>query len=140
MSVHAHDDSQEVTPALELAEAIPAVYESHIMDPRGDLWVTFRGTGSWGSSGPLRFQVCSRALARTSPVLDRMLYGPFAESKRSRSPSGKPCYWEISLSELPPLALRQLFEIMHCRSFALEPANTVRLRTSAKVQSRSATM
>ncbi|KAJ1329837.1 BTB/POZ domain-containing protein 3/6 [Microdochium nivale] len=94
-------------------------FEDYVIDSRGDLWVSAYGTGSWGPPTPLRFKVCSRALARSSSMFEKMLYGVFAEAKsKFDAQPGKE--WEIELPECPPLATKQLFEIMHCKFIALQ--------------------
>ncbi|GJC98789.1 nuclear pore protein-like protein [Colletotrichum higginsianum] len=57
-------------------QGTPALTE---MDRRGDVVFV---VGSAGDDTPARsFRVCSRTMARVSPVFDRMLFGHFAESK-----------------------------------------------------------
>ncbi|KAK4236626.1 hypothetical protein C8A03DRAFT_16762 [Achaetomium macrosporum] len=61
-----------------------------VFDPHGDLRLVI------GADGTV-FQVCSRALARSSPVWEAMLYGPFAEGKDRQSAAGN--HWEVTLPE-----------------------------------------
>lgn len=73
------------------------------IDPRGDITLNI---GPADSSK--EFIVCSRTLARTSPVLERMLYGSFAESKPE-----PPSEWTINLPEVNPLPFALLAYISH---------------------------
>jgi len=118
----APQDPNQGTADEPVSENLTHVYEydTHIIDSRGDLWVLVHGTGLWGSSKPLRLKVCSRALSRASLVFEKMLYGTFSESKHHRTSEDAEDDWEISLPEMPPLGVRQLFEIMHCRFVKLE--------------------
>ena len=80
-----------------------------IIDPRGDLHL---GIGISGTrSDPAQsFQVCSRTLARMSPVLERMLYGSFAESNSQRQTD-----WTIELPEVKAAPFALLAFICHGR-------------------------
>lgn len=113
--------SAEVDPA-----DLTVAFEDHVIDPRGDLWVSASGTGSWGPPTPLRLKVCSRTLARASPMLANMLYGSFAESISQRKTKTAGKKWEVSLPECPPLATKQLFEIMHCEFDALQTESSTK--------------
>jgi hypothetical protein len=75
-----------------------------IVDSRGDLTL---GTGlsDTGDCPAQCFRVCSRTLARTSPVLERMLYGSFAESNSQRETD-----WTIDLPEVKPAPFALLRE------------------------------
>jgi hypothetical protein len=77
------------------------------IDPRGDLTLKI-GPPTTSKT----FLVCSRTLARASPVLNRMLYGSFAESKPSNDSSGSGG-WTISLPELNPHPFILLAHISH---------------------------
>ncbi|KXJ88129.1 hypothetical protein Micbo1qcDRAFT_207401 [Microdochium bolleyi] len=103
--------------AREFGAAPEAETETVVLDPRGDLFVLASGRGgSWGSPNPVRFQVCSRALARSSRVFERMLYGGVAESQPADAgDTADPTEWLVRLPEDPAPAARQLFEIMHSR-------------------------
>ncbi|KAJ1323188.1 armadillo repeat-containing protein 5 [Microdochium nivale] len=98
------------------AKSQPLATSTHIIDPRGDLWISASGPGSWGAPISMRMRVCSRALARNSRVFDRMLYGGFAES-RGHSVSGGSAEqtWEVELPDDSARAMKQLFEILHCK-------------------------
>ncbi|KAI0600582.1 hypothetical protein F4775DRAFT_590140 [Biscogniauxia sp. FL1348] len=56
------------------------------------------------------FTVCSKALSRASPVMKKMLYGGFAESKK---PGNNP--WTVHLPEDDPKALEVILNIIHLR-------------------------
>lgn len=73
------------------------------IDPRGDLTLNI-GLSDTSKN----FLVCSRTLARISPVLERMLYGSFAESKADRTSE-----WTIDLPEVNPLPFALLAYISH---------------------------
>ncbi|RYP83245.1 hypothetical protein DL769_001441 [Monosporascus sp. CRB-8-3] len=76
-------------------------------DQRGDLKLR---VGPPGDAASNTFLVCSRALARISPVFDRMLYGSFAEAKPANSKD-----WVVDLTADDPAALAILLRIAHCR-------------------------
>ena len=73
------------------------------IDSRGDLTLKI---GLSDSSKD--FIVCSRTLSRISPVLERMLYGSFNESK-----SGHATSWTVDLPEVNPLPFALLAYISH---------------------------
>ncbi len=73
-------------------------------DPRGDLRLVV-------GADQVVFQVCSRALARSSPVWETLLYGPFSEGKAQQ----KEDTWEIPLPEERPEELRILVSVVHGR-------------------------
>jgi hypothetical protein len=79
-----------------------------IIDPHGDLQLIVGGS-------EVLFQVCSRALARSSPVWNGMLYGQFAEGKEQQNGD----LWEVPLLEEDPDALRVILFIVHCNFEAL---------------------
>jgi hypothetical protein len=78
-----------------------------IVDSRGDLTLRI-GLSDTGGDPAQSFQVCSRTLARTSPVLERMLYGSFAESNSQRETD-----WTIALPEVKPAPFALLAFICH---------------------------
>jgi len=78
-----------------------------IVDPRGDLTLRI-GLSDTGSGPAQFFQVCSRTLARVSPVLERMLYGSFAESNTQSQTD-----WTIDLPEIKSTAFALLAYICH---------------------------
>lgn len=73
------------------------------IDPRGDLTLNI---GLSDSSK--KFIVCSRTLSRISPVLERMLYGSFAESRSECA-----TVWTIDLPDVNPLPFALLAYISH---------------------------
>jgi hypothetical protein len=78
-------------------------------DPRGDLTLVV------GEEQAL-FHVCSRALARSSPVFDVMLYGPFAEGRDQNHHR-----WEVTLPEDSPEGLRIVLHAVHGKPHAVPP-------------------
>ncbi|KAF4436571.1 hypothetical protein F53441_13209 [Fusarium austroafricanum] len=76
--------------------------ENIVFDARGDTKLCV------GETDPVTFTVCSRALARTSPVFDRMLFGPFMESKTEDGED-----WVVKLPEDKPAALSLFLRISH---------------------------
>lgn len=103
-------DASPAKPSTELRTT------TRVMDPRGDLFVVASGRDGLGSSSdPVRFQVCSRTLARCSRVFEAMLFGSFAESKDPQAPGPDGlAEWCLDLPEAHPEAMKTLFEIMHC--------------------------
>lgn len=79
-----------------------------VLDPRGDILLNIGSNESEDSRPQKTLRACSRALARVSPVFDRMLYGSFAESKR---PSDG--LWTIDLPEDDPAAFELMARIAH---------------------------
>jgi hypothetical protein len=77
------------------------------VDPRGDLTLVI-GLADTGRGPSQHFQVCSRTLARTSPVLERMLYGSFSESNAQHKTD-----WSIDLPEVKPAPFALLAFISH---------------------------
>ncbi|KAG8356541.1 hypothetical protein FVEN_g5630 [Fusarium venenatum] len=61
-----------------------------------------------GKTDPVTFTACSRALARTSPVFERMLYGGFIESKKPDDEE-----WVVSLPEDKATAMALFLHISH---------------------------
>lgn len=82
-----------------------------VFDPHGDLRLVV-------GADQVVFQVCSRALARSSPVWETMLHGPFSEGKAQQ----KGDTWEISLPEEPPEELGIIFSVVHGKIENLPPA------------------
>lgn len=77
------------------------------IDPRGDLKLT---VGKEEDGTRVTFLVCSRALARTSPVFERMLYGNFKESQDSPKENTD---WEVELQNERPTTMEILLNITH---------------------------
>jgi hypothetical protein len=57
------------------------------------------------------FTVCSRTLARTSPVFERMLYGRFSEGKHSAGSCAEG--WIVRLPEDKPAPMHVFLSILH---------------------------
>lgn len=84
-----------------------------VFDTRGDVRLRV-GTGEYGEPGPITFTACSRALARASPVFERMLYGHFRESKMASEAAGAESdEWTVDLPEDKPQTLRILLNLAH---------------------------
>ncbi|KAG7114510.1 hypothetical protein HYQ46_011314 [Verticillium longisporum] len=88
------------------SEQQPPIVEA---DPRGDLKLNV-GNPSDDPSSSRCFLVCSRTLARISPVFDRMLYGAFAESRGKHTADAA---WTVDLPEDPPFAFNIFVTISH---------------------------
>ncbi|PNH30255.1 hypothetical protein VD0002_g7166 [Verticillium dahliae] len=88
------------------SEQQPPIVEA---DPRGDLTLNV-GNPSDDPSSSRCFLVCSRTLARISPVFDRMLYGAFAESRGKHTAEAA---WTVDLPEDPPFAFTIFVTISH---------------------------
>ncbi|KAH9240210.1 hypothetical protein K456DRAFT_1930656 [Colletotrichum gloeosporioides 23] len=86
------------TPA---SQSVPLTTENGVYDSDGDLMLHV---------GPemARFRVCSKSLARSSPVFKRMLYGSFAESKPSDDAK-----WVVRLPEDGARAMAIFLSIIH---------------------------
>ncbi|KAI1802348.1 hypothetical protein F4811DRAFT_563328 [Daldinia bambusicola] len=84
----------------------PRPFKTHA-DPNGDLCLTV---------GPqaAEFIVCSKTLVRSSPFWKKMLYGGFAEGKKTQPESGKPD-WVVKLPEDNVAAMTIILNIIHGR-------------------------
>ena len=81
-------------------------------DHHGDIKLEI---GNTSSSGPTVFTACSRALARASPVFNRMLYGNFVEAREnSTSDSGG---WTVKLPEDKAVPLAIFLNISHTQFY-----------------------
>jgi hypothetical protein len=69
-------------------------------DPHGDVELQ---VGQGDEANPIIFTVCSRTLARVSPVFEKMLFGNFKESR----PTTKSSDWRVKLpaDKVVPLAI-----------------------------------
>ncbi|OIW30062.1 hypothetical protein CONLIGDRAFT_669810 [Coniochaeta ligniaria NRRL 30616] len=76
-----------------------------IFDPDGDLELQVKCKDDF--HGHVSWRVCSKALARASPIFKRMLYGSFAESKPA---AGK---WVVTLNERDYHSLDIVMNIIH---------------------------
>ncbi|KAI0135902.1 hypothetical protein F4814DRAFT_444706 [Daldinia grandis] len=79
-------------------------------DRRGDVKLR---TGQDLDSATVVFTVCSRSLARASPVFDRMLYGDFSEGRSNQAKDADD--WIVNLPEDKPAAVAVLLSIVHAR-------------------------
>ncbi|KAH6651278.1 hypothetical protein F5144DRAFT_525097 [Chaetomium tenue] len=77
---------------------------TEVFDRHGDLKLIV-----WKNHSMITFQVCSRTLARSSPVWDVMLYGPFREGKAQQ----KGDEWTVSLPEDDADGLRIILSTIH---------------------------
>ncbi|ROT35251.1 hypothetical protein SODALDRAFT_363062 [Sodiomyces alkalinus F11] len=93
--------------------------QTTVFDPLGDLRLR---CGAELGSAVQDFVVCSRSLARASPVLRVLTYGPFAESRANQSSASpdKDNEWVIDLPEDDPKPFRDILNIVHGR-FNLVP-------------------
>jgi hypothetical protein len=87
-----------------------------IIDPCGDLQLVVGGS-------KLVFQACSRALARSSPAWNELLYGELWERKEQQNGD----LWEIPLPEDDPDDLRVMLFIVHFNFEALPKTVTFEL-------------
>ncbi|KAK3299850.1 uncharacterized protein B0H64DRAFT_369174 [Chaetomium fimeti] len=78
---------------------------TEVFDRRGDLKLVVGEDNSERGT----FQVCSRTLARSSPVWDTMFYGPFREG----FPQQNSDEWTVSLPEDDPDGLRVILSALH---------------------------
>ncbi|CAJ2504019.1 Uu.00g114130.m01.CDS01 [Anthostomella pinea] len=79
------------------------------IDPRGDLILE---VGSDDSKAA--FVVCSRALSRSSPFWEKILYGEFSESQKMHLERGD-AEWVVKLPDDDPDAMKVLLDISHSR-------------------------
>lgn len=100
------ESSQPDEKGGESISAMPRRKE--VLDPRGDLTVV-------AGKERVVFRVCSRALSRSSPVWDRMLYGPFSEGKEQQAEDD----WKIQLPDDNPKGLQVLFLAAHGKFAAI---------------------
>ncbi|KXJ96211.1 hypothetical protein Micbo1qcDRAFT_201526 [Microdochium bolleyi] len=79
-----------------------------IVESRGDLLLKVGYSPSLYPEG-MTYRVCSRAVARSSPVFTTMLFGGFSESKPSRPDQD----WVVDLPDDNPTHMAQLLHLMH---------------------------
>ncbi|KAI1660622.1 hypothetical protein F4813DRAFT_299466 [Daldinia decipiens] len=77
-------------------------------DRRGDVKLRI---GHDHDSKAVVFTVCSRSLARASPVFDRMLYGSFSEGWSNQAKDAED--WIVNLPEDKPAAMAVLLSVTH---------------------------
>ncbi|KAK4178073.1 nuclear pore protein-like protein [Triangularia setosa] len=87
------------------------------IDPRGDLKLRVGTTQKDEDNQPRCYLVCSRTLARVSPVFDRMINGSFAEAKPKDTE-----HWTIDLPEDNPSTLELFLNIAHGHLRKVPPA------------------
>ncbi|KAF4913002.1 hypothetical protein CGCVW01_v010980 [Colletotrichum viniferum] len=78
-----------------------------VLEEFGDLQLR---VGSDHTDQPTIFLVCSRTVARSSPVLKRMLYGGFAESLSAQT---KKENWVVDLPDDRPDSFKVFLHVMH---------------------------
>jgi hypothetical protein len=99
----ATDAPANITPA-------PLPISVEVLDPRGDLSLLAGQPG-------VMFRVCSRSLARSSPVWDAMLFGPFSEGKEQQDDDDEG--WTVRLPDDNPDSLRILLNAVHSKFDAI---------------------
>ncbi|KAI8204616.1 hypothetical protein K4K52_004757 [Colletotrichum sp. SAR 10_76] len=106
----ANDDEREAKRIRLDKAAMPTPTKR--LDSKGDLYLV---VGSDIRAGdPSTFLVCSKALARASPVFDKMLFGPFAESRPSTESSKQDSAWIVHLPGDEPAHFEVVLNILHC--------------------------
>ncbi|KAF6782184.1 nuclear pore protein-like protein, partial [Colletotrichum sojae] len=88
------------------------------LDPRGDVVFVVGSRSAAAENTPARrFRLCSRTMARASPVFDRMLHGNFAESKPAAAAAvgsaGPPADWVVDLPDDDAAAYDLFASIAH---------------------------
>ncbi|KAK8859641.1 hypothetical protein PGQ11_010375 [Apiospora arundinis] len=107
---------------------LPAEPPTKILDENGDLLLkvgttkcvkSLFGSLSGSHSHVLAdtFRVCSRTMARASPVWKKLLFGGFAESKPKEGE------WKVTLPEDSPQAMSTLLGIVHAKFDAVPRPN-----------------
>ena len=93
---------------------------SYIFDPSGDLTLVVGLRSDTEPEFPWRFTVCSATLRRASLVWNKMLYGGWAESKKTTICRGssnmdqqEDDQWTVELPEDDPKALAVVMNIIH---------------------------
>ncbi|EQB44325.1 hypothetical protein CGLO_16939 [Colletotrichum gloeosporioides Cg-14] len=109
------DDDEPAAKRIRLDKAVmptPKPTPTMTFDNKGDLHLVVGGDIRAGD--PSTFLVCSKALARASPVFDKMLFGPFAESRSSIESSKQHSVWIVHLPEDEPAHFEVVLNILHC--------------------------
>ncbi|OBR09167.1 Nuclear pore protein-like protein [Colletotrichum higginsianum IMI 349063] len=88
------------------------VQDLHVLDPNGDLVLR---VGDEVEEKPRAYLVCSKALARASPVFAKMLYGSFAERRPSPVGAHADPDWTVYLPEDRQQPLELLLDVAHGR-------------------------
>ncbi|KZL75673.1 nuclear pore protein [Colletotrichum incanum] len=105
-NVHEHPSADEPNPKrqrLESTETKPPI----ILDEYGDLRLC---VGADHVDQPSTYLDCSKALARLSSVMKKMLFGGFMESRPKEGSQGN---WVVHLPDDQPNPMRLMLEIMH---------------------------
>ncbi|KAI8158376.1 hypothetical protein K4K49_003285 [Colletotrichum sp. SAR 10_70] len=106
------DDDEPQAKRIRLDKAVmPPPTPTTTFDSKGDLHLVVGGDVRDGD--PSTFLVCSRALARSSPVFEKMLFGPFAESRPSIESSTPKSAWVVHLPEDDPDHMEAVLNILH---------------------------
>ncbi|KAI8267569.1 hypothetical protein K4K56_004477 [Colletotrichum sp. SAR 10_98] len=100
------DDDEREAKRIRLDKA-PMPTPSKTFDSKGDLYLVV----GIRAGDPSTFLVCSKVLARASPVFDKMLFGPFAESRPSTESSKQDSAWIVHLPETNRPILRWYLEL-----------------------------
>lgn len=87
--------------------------ETQVIDKRGDLYLVVGEDISSEENPAVKLQVCSRALARCSPVFEAMPFGGFAESQPAATLEQSS--WVVHLPEDEPEYTLNFLEIIHGR-------------------------
>ncbi|KAI8236744.1 hypothetical protein K4K55_003738 [Colletotrichum sp. SAR 10_96] len=96
-------ETAQESPTAEIRKHNPLV----AIDKSGDLNLC---VGADHTDEPTTFVVCSKTLARSSPVLKAMLYGRFAESNRPKESHDD---WVVDLPDDEPEAFAVFLNIIH---------------------------
>ncbi|KAJ5017601.1 hypothetical protein K4K57_008198 [Colletotrichum sp. SAR 10_99] len=105
------DDDEREAKRIRLDKA-PMPTPSKTFDSKGDLYLVVGSNIRAGD--PSTFLVCSKALARASPVFDKMLFGPLAEPRPSTESSKQDSAWIVHLPEDEPAHFEVVLNILHC--------------------------
>ncbi|KAF4806531.1 hypothetical protein CGCSCA5_v014290 [Colletotrichum siamense] len=108
------DDDEPQAKRVRLDKAVmPPPTPTTTFDSKGDLHLV---VGSDVRDGdPSTFLVCSKTLARSSSVFDKMLFGPFAESRPSPESSKQESAWVVHLPEDDPDHMEAVLNILHLK-------------------------
>ncbi|KAI8292779.1 hypothetical protein K4K59_006178 [Colletotrichum sp. SAR11_240] len=106
------DDDEPQAKRIRLDKAVMPT-PTKTFDSKGDLHLI---VGSDVRDGdPSTFLVCSKTLARSSSVFDKMLFGPFAESRPSPESSKQESAWVVHLPEDDPDHMEAVLNILHLK-------------------------
>ncbi|KAJ3951382.1 hypothetical protein N0V92_012211 [Colletotrichum tropicale] len=106
------DDDEPQAKRIRLGKAVmPPPTPTTTFDSKGDLHLVVGGDVRDGD--PSTFLVCSRTLARASSVFDKMLFGPFAESRPPTESSEQESAWVVHLPDDDPNPMEAVLNILH---------------------------